>query len=137
MKTAPDNKEFCAAILIDLKKTLDCICHDLLIAKLNTYGFHRIALKLIYDYLSNRSQKAKASSSFSACLDIIYGVLQVSILGSLLFNIDLCDLRAIVLTFGNFADDITPYECRPTLNKTMSNLKRTTEKYLNGLVSIS
>lgn len=75
MKPTPDDKEFCAAILIDLKKPLDCICHDLLIAKLNTYGFDRIALKLIYDYLSNRSQKTKVSSSFSAYLDIIYGLL--------------------------------------------------------------
>ena len=39
MKSARDNKEFCAAILADLSKALDCICHNLLIAKLNAYGF--------------------------------------------------------------------------------------------------
>lgn len=39
MKTAQDNKEFCTAILTDLSKVFDCICHDFLIATLNTYGF--------------------------------------------------------------------------------------------------
>ena len=92
MKIARDRKRFCAAALTDLSKAFDCICHDLLIAKLNTYGLERNALNLVYDYLSNRSQKTKVGSSFSTYLDIVYGVPQGSILGPLLFNIDLCDL---------------------------------------------
>ena len=93
MKTARDNKECCAALLTDLSKAFDCICHNLLIAKLNAYGFDRNALNLIYDYLSYRSQKTKVGYSFSACLVIIYGVRQGSILGPLLFNLDLLPLR--------------------------------------------
>ena len=46
----------------------------------------------IYDYLSDRSQKNKVGSSFSAYLDIIYGVPQESIRRPLPFNIYLCDL---------------------------------------------
>ena len=52
---ALDNKEFCVTIFTDLLKAFDWICHDLLIAKLNAYGFNRSPLKLIYDYLSDRS----------------------------------------------------------------------------------
>ena len=63
MKTAHYNKEFCSAILTDLLKAFDSICHNLPIAKLNAYGFDRNALKLIYDYLSDRSQKTKVDSS--------------------------------------------------------------------------
>ena len=55
MKIARDNKEFCVTILTDLLKAFDCICHNLLIAKLNACGFDRSAVKLIYNYLSDRS----------------------------------------------------------------------------------
>ena len=55
MKIARDNKEFCVTILTDLLKAFDCICHNLLIAKLNAYGFDQSAVKLIYNYLSDRS----------------------------------------------------------------------------------
>ena len=55
MKTTRDYKEFCAAIFTDLSKAFDCICHDLPIVKLSAYRFDRKALKLIYDYLNDRS----------------------------------------------------------------------------------
>ena len=111
LKTARDNKEFCAAIFIDLSKSFDCICHDLFIAKLNAYNFDQNALKLIYDYLSDISQKTKSGSSFGAYLNIIYGVPQGSILGSLLFNIDLYDLlfEDYSSDFAKYADDTIPY----------------------------
>ena len=35
--------------------------HELLIAKLNGYGFSLPALKLVHDYLSNRKQRAKVN----------------------------------------------------------------------------
>ena len=77
---------------------------------LNAYGVDRNALKLVYDYLSDRSQKTKVGSSFSDYLDNIYGVPQGSILGPLLFNIDLCDLffEDYSPDFANYADDTTP-----------------------------
>ena len=130
MKSAPDNKQFFAAILTNLSKAFDCICHHLLTAKLNAYGFDRNALKLIYDYIIDGLQKTKVGSSFSAYLANIYGVIQGSILGPLLFNIDLCDLffEDYTSDFANFTDDTTPCECGPTLNKVMNNLKTTTEK---------
>ena len=59
MKISRDNKQFCAAILTDLSKAFDCIPYDLLIAKLNAYGFDQEALKLIHSYLCDSSQKLK------------------------------------------------------------------------------
>ena len=38
---------------MDLSKAYDCLPHDLLIAKLATYGFDNMALALITDYLTN------------------------------------------------------------------------------------
>ena len=121
MKIDRDDKQFCAAILSDLSKAFDCICHDVLIAKLNTYGFDRNALKLIY--LIDRSQKTKAGSLFRAYLDIIYGVPQVV-------------YHLYFANFANFVDDTTPCECGPTLNEVMNNLEtQLHKKCLNGLVS--
>ena len=42
-----DDKGFGGAVLIDLSKAFDTLNHELLIAKLHTYGFNRDSLKLI------------------------------------------------------------------------------------------
>ena len=39
IKATRDNKEFYEAILTNLSKTFDFICHDLLVDKFNAYGF--------------------------------------------------------------------------------------------------
>ena len=100
MKISSANKKFCATIFTNLSKAFDCLCHNLLIAKLNAFGIDQNALKFIHDYLSDRSQKTKVTSSFSAYLGIIYGVPQGFILRPLLLNINLCNLffEIIVLT---------------------------------------
>ena len=104
----------------------------MLIAKLNAYGFDKKALKFIYDYLNGRSQKIKLGSSFSSELDISYGVLQRSILGPLLFNIDICDLFFVNITsdIANYADDTTPYEFDKHCDNLISNMELT---YCNNL----
>ena len=46
-------------VLTDTSKAFDCLTHELLIAKLNAYGFSLTALKFINDYLSNRKAESK------------------------------------------------------------------------------
>ena len=65
IKQTRDNNNAFAAFLADLSKTFDCINHELLIAKLNAYGFHSLSLKFISAYLNFRRQKNKAGSTFS------------------------------------------------------------------------
>jgi len=99
------------SLLTDLSKAFDCLPHDLLIAKLKAYGVDISALRLIYDYLTNRKQRTKIGNEYSRWRDILYGVPQGSILGPLLFNIFICDLFLITNDFemANYADDTTPY----------------------------
>ena len=54
-----DKKGFCQVVLMDLSKAFDTINHELLIAKLHTYGFEKGALRLLLNYLSNRWQCTK------------------------------------------------------------------------------
>ena len=106
-----DNHRVFAAVMTDLSKAFDCISHELLIAKLNAYGFDETSLKVIISYLKNRMQTTKVGSSFSELLNIIYGVPQGSILGPLLFIIYICDLFIVNkdVNFSSYADDTTPF----------------------------
>ena len=71
-----DEKGVFAVVLSYLSKAFDCIPHQLLIAKLSAYGFDMKSLPFISAYLKNRKQKTKIGSSFSECLNILFGVPQ-------------------------------------------------------------
>ena len=57
LKTVVDDKKAFGAFLTDLSKAFDCLSHDLLLAKLNVYGFSLPTLRLMQSYLSNRKLK--------------------------------------------------------------------------------
>ena len=63
MEKAVDSHQVFGTVLTDLSKAFDCICHDLLFAKLNAYRLSLPALKLIADCLQNRKQKTKIRST--------------------------------------------------------------------------
>ena len=93
-----------------LRKAFDCIVHDFLIAKLEAYGVSCEALKVMYNYLTDRKHRTKVNYYFSDFTDLLLGVPQGSILSPLLFNIDICDLFFFVEehNFTSYADDATP-----------------------------
>ena len=110
-KKVVDNGGVFGALVTYLSKAFDCIPHDLIIAKLEEYGFHIDALKLIHDCLSNIKQRVKVNDIYSPWKDIFYVVPQGSILGPLLFNIHLCDLFYFLehLDIASYVDDTTIY----------------------------
>ena len=63
-KESLDKKGFAGAVLMDLSKAFDTINHELLIAKLHAYGFHKDSLKILLSYLSNRWQRTKINTDF-------------------------------------------------------------------------
>ena len=108
-RKALDKSMKCGILLTDLSKAFDCLPHDLLIAKLNAYGFDHLSLKLIHSYLSGRYQRVRVNASFSKWSPIIFGVPQGSILCPDLFNYDENDLFFfLILDAVNFADDNSP-----------------------------
>ena len=127
------NGKVFGALLTDLSKTFDCICHDLLIAKLNAYGLSLSALKLVHSYLQKRKQKTKNGIAYSLWEEIVSGVPQASILGSLLFNIYLCDLflSTEINYFTSYANDTTPYVTGNDSREVVSELENIPEKLFN------
>ena len=64
-KSADKGKTF-PALLTILSKAFDCLPHDLIIAKLNAYGFSSSAPRLIQSDLSKRKPRTKINTAYSS-----------------------------------------------------------------------
>ena len=64
------------AVLTDLSKAFDCINHNLLIAKLDAYGFEKQSIDFHHPYLTKRKQRTKVDSAYSSWEMLLSGVPQ-------------------------------------------------------------
>ena len=62
---ALDDKKNVAVVAVDLSKAFDSLCHNLLLAKLKSYGVDSSAIDLIRSYLYGRKQRVKCNDAFS------------------------------------------------------------------------
>ena len=132
-KEALDSKFVAGGILTDLSKAFDCLNHELLIAKLEAYGFGIKACKFILDYLSNRRQRTKVGNTLSEWKITQWGVPQGSILGPLLFNLFINDIFFFLdKTFiANYADDNTQYATEKNVHELLNRMEHETSIVLN------
>lgn len=92
LKTAVDRKRLKCGIFQDFSKAFDTVNHEILLSKLNKYGFPGVPLLWFTDYLINRKQYVKLEDVESDKMDILCGVPQGSTLGPLFFLICINDM---------------------------------------------
>ena len=82
-----DSNYVVVSVFMGLSKAFDFIPHDLLIAKLDAYGFKRNLVLYIYSYLEKRKLSVRINSATSIFNHILPIVLQRSVSGPTLFNL--------------------------------------------------
>ena len=107
IKNSIDKGKLTCGVFIDLQKAFDTVDHDILLRKLDGYGFRGITNDWFKSYLSRRKQYVSVSGTDSGFRDTKHGVPQGSVLGPILFLIYINDLKnAIIYSRSfNFADD--------------------------------
>ena len=106
-----DNKGVSGALLTDLSKAFDCN-----------------SLQMLQSYLWNRKQRTKINDAYIKYYEILFGVTQGYILGSLLVDIFTCDMFSDINDYNiaSYADDNTPYASSSNLDALISKLDETT-----------
>ena len=73
--------------LFDFAKEFDVVDHNLLLLKLNAYGFNKHTLLWLANFLRDRKQFVCIDGNVFAVCSVPSGVIQGSVIGSLLFVI--------------------------------------------------
>ena len=116
---------------IDLKKAFDTVDHDVLLDKLNHYGFRGIINSWFSSYLKKRTQTTQVDHFISDKAVVGCAVPQGSVLGPLLFLLYVNDIHRCSnkLRFYLFADDTNILYA----DKKLKNLETTVNNELQNL----
>ena len=131
---AIDNDKYTLVVFMDLSKAFDTTDHNILLSKSYHYGFPAIHnYDWFASYLSNRKQYVSYQNTKSSYENVMCGVPQGYILGSLLFILYMNDIcfTSSLLKFILFADDTTVFDS----NDDISVLYDTVNRELNEVCS--
>ena len=102
-----DNSDAVDILYFDFQKAFDQVPHHKLIVKMSNLGIDLKSINIVQDFLSGRTMKVKIGDVFSACKDVLSGVIQGSVIGPLLFIIFVNDLPNCISSLSKlFADDL-------------------------------
>ena len=93
---ALEDGDMAAVCMIDMSAAFDVVDTQLLLEKLDLYGFDRNSVQWIWSYLTYRSQRVYIEGSLSDHLALDAGVPQGSILGPILYTIFTNELPQVV-----------------------------------------
>ena len=94
---AVDKGELTGVCMLDMSAAFDVVDHDILLKKLQLYGFDDGSLQWMKNYLSGRSQAVYIDGSLSSFLEVEVGVPQGSILGPLCYVLFTNDFPETIL----------------------------------------
>ena len=102
-----DQKLKVGGVFLDISKAFDCVNHDILLRKLEYYGFRGNTLMWFESYLKNRAHYVAVKKSRSELYYPTYGVPQGSTLAPILFILFMNDITfsSSILEFSMYADD--------------------------------
>ena len=132
IRSALDQNNVACGIFVDLQKAFDTVNHDILLDKLNYYGFRGIINTWFRSYLHERKQSVCINGFESEIKSIHHGVPQGSVLGPILFLLYINDLNKCI----NFSDTFHFADDTNFLN--ISNDYRTLQNNVNrDLISLN
>ena len=119
IQKAVDDGTYSCDIFLDFSKAFHIVNHNILIMKLDHYGFRGIVNKWFCSYLNERKQYVSIGNAISNYKQISCGVPQGSVLGPLLFLLYINDFNnsSNQLDFHLFADDSNIFYAHKSLSE--------------------
>ena len=117
-------------VLIDLQKAFDTIDYEILLKKIPFLGFAATTVEWFTSYLSKRTFRINVKNAYSQLADLNCGVPQGSILGPLLFLLNVNDMiQAVDCDLFLYADD----SCLVFQDKDIKNVENQLNRNFSNL----